>query len=111
MNRFCIGLLCFFTALPLFAQGGVDLSQQKQLDNYYKSVLPGYQGQSFAIPGYGGKYTGDMTPKKITPALTIGARPTNRRSRRPTYYRYYRSPYPYQTPYAFGRSGYFIPTR
>jgi hypothetical protein len=84
-------------------RGGVDLRQQKQIDAYYKSVLPGYVGgPTFAVPGYGGRYTGDMRPTRVGPAVTI-----NRYPRR----RVYSRPQVYNNPYQFGTPGYFVPFR
>lgn len=79
--------------------GGVDLRQQKQIDAYYKSVLPGYVGgPTWAVPGYGST-PGMMTVTRVGPALTIGY-PIRRR-------RVYYNP----NPYWFRSSGYFVPFR
>ena len=95
-------LVVFFITSTAFSQG-VNLRQQKQIDAYYKSVLPGYVGgPTFAVPGYGGRYTGDMRPTRVGPALTIG-RPVRRS-------RVYYQPQAYN-PYWFGNSGYFVPFR
>ena len=83
-------------------QGGVDLRQQKQIDAYYRSVLPGFEGgPTWAVPGYGSG-PGEMKPTKRTPAVTIN--PSRRRiryyPRRPVY------TFPYSR-YGYFRYGYY----
>ncbi len=104
MNKIILFLVVFFITSIASAQG-VNLRQQRQIDAYYKSVLPGYVGgPTFAVPGYGGKFTGDMRVSRVGPAVTI-----NRYPRRRVYYRPQVMPQP--NAYWFGTPGYFVPFR